>query len=451
MERGQGIKADRICSKQRLEMSDLALSSNRLQFSWERGGTVVNPRNGAAAHTRPEIELLLCCARTRVNAETATRIRDLVQEQIDWTYLIETAISHGVMPLLYRNLSSLCPAAMPKPVGGEARDWFHAHVQRNLFLTAELLRLLRVFADHGIPALPYKGPVLARAVYGDISLRSFTDLDILVDKRDIPRAKDLILSEGYRFGVPLTDKQQAARLRSKNCKDFTFTDVQDFAKLELHWEFASPSLFPLDTKSLWDRPSKLNVGGLWVLNLRAEDMLLMLCVHGAKHFFRRLEWICDISELLAASSEISWDEVVGRATTLRSKRMLFFGLIMAWDILGTELPQQVRSSIQADAGARGLAARAKRLLFSKTDSTSQMFRRHSHRIGLRESRADRMRLRSSYLVDYLRALVMPNEEDRKRVPLTGLLSVFYVLLRPVRLLRCYGISLFSRRRRLGRS
>jgi hypothetical protein len=104
-----------------------------------------------------------------------------------------------------------------------------------------------------------------------------------------------------------------------------------------------------------------------------------------------------------------------------------------------------------DTEAQALASRARELLFAEVDSTAEMFSRQSHRIALRESKADRMRLRLSYLVDYVQALVRPNEEDRKQLPLPGFLSFFYIVMRPIRLVRLYGLSLLSGRQRRGRS
>ena len=63
---------------------------------------------------RPEAELLLCCARTRMDSEKAARIRVLLQHDIDWEYLFRTASEHGIAPLLYRHLNAICPEAVPK-------------------------------------------------------------------------------------------------------------------------------------------------------------------------------------------------------------------------------------------------------------------------------------------------------------------------------------------------
>ena len=62
---------------------------------------------------RPESELLVWCARTVVTDELKARIRQRVQESLDWAVILDMARYHGVGPLLYRNLSTLCPDLVP--------------------------------------------------------------------------------------------------------------------------------------------------------------------------------------------------------------------------------------------------------------------------------------------------------------------------------------------------
>ena len=94
---------------------------------------------------RPEVHLLLDCARTRLDAQRANRIKTLVSKDIDWAYLVRTAREHGVMPLLYRSLNSVCSDAVPKPTLEELREHFYANAGRNLFLAKELIKLLHLF------------------------------------------------------------------------------------------------------------------------------------------------------------------------------------------------------------------------------------------------------------------------------------------------------------------
>src|SRR5262249_53885731 len=141
------------------------------------------------AEIRPEAELLLCCARTQLDAERAGRIQALLGTEIDWKYLFKMAGRHRLMPLLQHHLISLAPESIPPEALRSLQVCCHAITVHNLHLTRELLRLLDLFQAASLEALPYKGPALATAVYRDLTLRPFSDLDILVRKKDLARCK----------------------------------------------------------------------------------------------------------------------------------------------------------------------------------------------------------------------------------------------------------------------
>lgn len=150
-------------------------------------------------NTCPEIELLLCCARTQPSPEIGQQIQTLAQQSLDWSYLLQTAARHKVLPLLYQNLKTLCPEAVPKPVLSELRNFFHTNAAHNLFLAQERLKILKLFQDNDIPAIPFKGPVLAASVYGNLALRQFGDLDILVNPKDTIKARELLITQDYKL------------------------------------------------------------------------------------------------------------------------------------------------------------------------------------------------------------------------------------------------------------
>jgi hypothetical protein len=105
--------------------------------------------------TRPEIALLLCCARTRLDSEHIEQIRTLLREDLDWQYLMQAAHAQGVAPLLYRSLQANCLEAVPQTFLSQLRRHFHANALHNLFLASELLKISRLFEAHGIPVIPF--------------------------------------------------------------------------------------------------------------------------------------------------------------------------------------------------------------------------------------------------------------------------------------------------------
>ncbi|NJN13538.1 MAG: nucleotidyltransferase family protein, partial [Richelia sp. RM1_1_1] len=158
-------------------------------------------------NTHPEIELLLSCLNPDINDAITERIKTLVKQNIDWQYLTQTADRHGVLSLMYSRFNSICPEAIPEPILNQWRKNFQAVAQRNLFLTGELVNLLKLLKQQNIVALPYKGPILATLIYKNVALRRFGDLDIIVQQKDIFAVRELLIAQGYQPKIEMTDAE----------------------------------------------------------------------------------------------------------------------------------------------------------------------------------------------------------------------------------------------------
>ena len=401
---------------------------------------MIPPAGPLTFETRPEDELLICCARTRMNLETADRVRALLRVDLDWAYVFQMALRHGLMPLLYWNLSAVCPDAAPEASLTALRDHFHKNIHRNLFLTGELLKLLDLFTRHEICAVAYKGPILAASVYGNLALRYFGDLDIFVRKQDVAMAKDLLASEGYRLDYPLNPTQEAAYMEFQG--QLPFSRYEGQSPVELHSDF-TPSYyaFPLDLKGLWKRLEPKLLGGREVLTFSPEDLLLILCVHGAKHLWARLAWICDIAEIIRAHWAIDWARVVDQASELRSERILFLGLFLANALLGADLPEEVMRRIQADPMVHSLGRKVRKRLFMDADHPPGSLESCFFHLKARERLWDGART-------CLGMAIIPTVEEWIRMPLPPSLSPLLYLFRPMRLIGKYGLGLVRQAVRL---
>jgi len=367
-----------------------------------------------------ETELLVSCARTRLDAEHAEGMTALLEHGIDQDRLIRMAGPHGLLPLLYWHLGAIGPGVVSRAMLSRLREHFEANARRNLFLTAELLKVLRLLEASEIRAVPFKGPLLAASTYGNLSLRQFADLDILVRKDDVPKAKELLISRGYRPPLALTGAQDAALLRSQS--EYVFSSSDGKVVVELHWRFA-PAYFssPLDLDRLWDRLRWIALGGVQVRSLGPEDLLLVLCVHGSKHCWERLEWICGIAEVVRAQPTPDWPRVIEEAAREGSVRMLF----------GAPIPEEVLRRARRDSGARALAAEVRARLYRGTQRAPGMLETTWFHLRARERLADRIRY-------CLRLAFTPTVGDFELVSLPATLYFLYYVLRPIRLARKYG-------------
>jgi hypothetical protein len=381
--------------------------------------------------SRPEDELLLCCARTNRTPEVVARIGALLREGMDWEYLIPTAHVHGMAPLLYWHLDATYPKAVPENAFGHLRNHFSDNILRNLSLTGELLRILKAFEARGIPAVPYKGPTLAAFVYGNLALRQFTDLDVMVHRHDVPKAKEALAALGYRPQYRLTRVQEAALLRSQ-C-EYVFVRNDGENTVELRWEITEHFSFPLDAERLWKRLEQIPLGGDIISILSPEDMLLVLCAHGSKHLWERLGWICDVAELIRVHQNMRWEQVMAQAGTLGGERIPLLGLFLANNLLGAALPKELSQRVQSDPVVKVLAGRIHEQLFREASGLAGLFKRayfHPLHLKMRERWPDKIR----YCV---RAATTQTVEDWELLPLPTFLFPLYYVLRPIRLTRKY--------------
>jgi hypothetical protein len=382
----------------------------------------------AAVAERPEVKLLLYCARSRRDPEGSARIRTLLQEQIHWGYLLRTARSHRIMPLLFWQLNAISPETVPKNVLDQLGAYFHNNNLRNLSLTGELLRLLREFENHGIHAIPYKGPVLVAFAYGNLALREFDDLDILVRRQDVLRAGELLASFGYRRMYGLTRAQEAAYIRYGD--QYSYMRDHDGSIVELHWGFASRAFsFLLSTERQWWRLERMPLGGGTVSTFSPEDLLLILCVHGSMHRWERLQWVCDVAELIHVCREMDWGRLMERATALGCRRALLLGLSLADELLGARSPEEVMQRLQADPVVKTLAGEVSGWLF-RDDADSQRLFEGGNFEPFHVKVLERLRDKVRYC---FRQATVPSWEDCELLPLPAHLFPAYRLLRPARL------------------
>lgn len=382
--------------------------------------------------TRPEHELLICVARVTLGPDKSSRVRALLAEDLDWAYLLRLARGHGLMPLLYWHLKHTCPEAVPEGPLAELRTYFNDNHKRNIYLAGELLKLLRLLAEQGIIAIPYKGPAVAVSVYGNLALRRFSDLDILVRKYDVARARQLLEDNGYVPELKVPAAHEADFVRVNYVQLFNRRDER--VVVELHWGVAPRVFaFPLKPEALWARLSVGTLLGAPIPTLAPEDLLLLLCVHGAKDWWDRLEWVCGVAELVR-NTQLDWPLLLARAAALSSARMLYLGLFLAHDLLEAPLPEWVWQRVGTDAAVRSLAATVGGRLFIAAEERcySLSFRSAFH-VRAKENMLDRLRY-------CFRLATTATYEDWEFVALPASFSFAYPFLRPLRLLRKYWLQ-----------
>ena len=377
-------------------------------------------------HHRKEHELLLCCSRTTASDRVVSRLRELAALESDWTYLYEIARRHSVVPLLYLQLERHASDLVPRTTLNELKRHHFENSARNTILTAELCSLIEILTAADIETIAYKGPALARFAYDDLALRRFVDLDVIVKKQDVWKAREILLGQGYTLSKALSHTQQELLLRTQH--NLQFSRDQHRLIVELHWEVA-PHLFAstVDGDHLWQNLITIDLNGTLVKTLCADDLLFSLCIHGSRHLWERLAWICDLAELIARH-KLDWDALLARATRADCERMFLLGPYLAQQLLDAPLPDELKSRCEADQRLASLAENVVEHLFNGTTHVPATSREiFKYNIGVRKTLGARAR--------YVLHMIRPTDADVSAHSLPAAFNFAYYLARPFRLFR----------------
>jgi hypothetical protein len=389
-----------------------------------------SPSSSRPLPRNDNFELLCAGASARPVPEKVASIANWNYEGFDWSGFLQLAEHHGVLALLARNLAQHVPDVSAE-IAQSLRTAYAENLRRNLWFAGELTRILEHFEERSVRAIPYKGPVLAQSAYGDLGLRSFSDLDLLITPADFDRVKGALGEIGYHPSQELAPALERLFLRTGYERSFDGEGGKYL--VELQWNLL-PYLYAIEFQTadfriedLLARAGHVSLGAAEVPRLSPEDSLLVLCLHAAKHLWTRLIWLADIAESLRAA-DLDCALVTRRARAMGVARILGVSCWLAERLLGAAIPAAARQLVDGDAEVAKLGEEyATRLARSATYNleSSEYFRQVWR---LRERSSDRWR--------YLRRLAWtPGPGEIAAIELPEILFPLYRVVRIGRLLR----------------
>jgi hypothetical protein len=383
---------------------------------------------------RPEPELVLCSARIHA-PENEGRIKELLAARLNWSEVLACAVQHKLAPVVYEQIRDADPGWVAKEQQESLAQMARDSAKRNLAFLNEMLHLYGLFEKAGIPAIPFKGPALAWLAYRNFTHRTCVDLDFVLPQRCIPEAVSFLQSNGYN--PQFNPAEVHAGLHGAAPGQYAFTRKGRQLSVELHTErtlrYFSRSL---NLDELNSRTIPLEIGGQVIRAFSAEDQLVMLCVHGAKHFWERISWIADIAYLVTAR-EIDWPFLLKIAATMGSTRLLLLGLYLSHEMIGAPLPQDILGRAREDTRVQRLARKVMKQYAENLHSQMGVFPRAIFRLQSSDGYAGGLR-------QLIRLSVSPTESDRQKIRLPGFFSPLYTVVRLFRLMGEYGLGLDRR-------
>lgn len=303
----------------------------------------------------PEISLILQCASSRAALNNQDQIELLIKKPINWTYLLKMCAVHKTLSLVHFNLDRIAAKTIPENARASLVKFYQINVQKNLILTAELLKILDLYSQHQIKAVPLKGAVLARQAYSNFGLRTTSDIDIVVRESDFPQAQKLLVQYGY---------QAHPSNNPRKVRQAQYNKPNTILCVDLHYAFSPRNHFiSVDSAPFWNNLTTFSLADHQIPIFDSEYMVIYLCLEGAKEHWRTLNRICDLSELIC-SLDLDWEKLLQVAKAMNREVTLYLGLYLAHTLLSTPIPNYVWIEIASNL----------KLKLSKKEICSFLFR-----------------------------------------------------------------------------
>ncbi len=388
----------------------------------------------------PETDLLLTCTRhfagTCGDADVIERARRIQ----DWPAVMDLARTHCMEPLMGWQLKSLCPDVVDGDFSAHLDQVLRFYTARHLMLSANLIKVLGILEGEGIQAVALKGPVLAAMLCDDIPWRDSCDLDLLVRRGDITRAKDVLIAAGYRLDTQLPPGEEKAAFHWRSQLVLVHDGINP--AVDLHWQLL-PSLFPAARylESVWERVEPAMFQGRKVITLSPEDQLMFLCGHAARHSWQSLRLAADLGRLIhlhdgrsgrpgAPLRALDWERVIAAARKADGSRVLALGLWIVNRLLEVQLPQPARAYADGSIGEKRFAHGLLERMLAITPEEQERSSEFGLQLRLAPGMWPKIRCAAAFAL-------LPSDADGA-LQLPAPLYLLYYLYRPLRLIAKYG-------------
>lgn len=299
-------------------------------------------------------------------------------------------------------------------------------VKYNMLLTSELIKIMKLLEENDIKAIAFKGPTLAQLAYGDITLRQYVDLDILVDEKDVEKAYSFFCKMSYNTEI---DKIFLSnKLYIEKNSDIQFLNEKKSILVELHWKLFREQFYSNRLDYYIKNSNNLTLNNHSINILSNEILLIYLCMHGSKHCWERIEWIADIDRLIRIDNNLDWDFISKYSKIELSFIMVALGLSLSKKIFGTPIPITIDNSNNIDFLINTVFLNYKiKINDGELKNNFKSFKFHFH---LNDTNILKMKF-------LIKTFISLKVEDILYFNISKRYHIFYYILRPIRLIKKY--------------
>ncbi|MFD0047954.1 nucleotidyltransferase family protein [Actinomycetes bacterium NPDC127524] len=261
-------------------------------------------------------------------------------KEIDWKLFLQLVIHHRVYPIIYSKVKMFDEKIVPQFVIQTLYKEYQKNTYGMLALCREMEHISNLFTENHIPNLFLKGPVIAADIYGDISLRTSKDLDILIPINTFKKAEKLLLSSGFK-------KMSGPYILSEwkwRTHHILYFHPERNIQLEIHWRLQPLPLSEPSFNELWERKRVSTITSYPVHFLGKEDLFLFLISHGSRHAWFRLRWLLDIDKMVKKG--VSLNEANILLKNYKNLHLVGQALILTSQLFKTPINEEMQLVIE---------------------------------------------------------------------------------------------------------
>jgi hypothetical protein len=304
-------------------------------------------------------------------------------------------------------------------------------VKYNMLLTSELINIMKLLEENNIKAIAFKGPTLSQLAYGDITLRQYVDLDILVDEKDLYDSAMILKSINIEADLSLDFLKNDTLIKLGS--DFNLFHKYNNIHLELHWNLFRKLLNEKRKDFVSSNQLSININGKDINTLDYNYLLIYLCVHGSKHLWERIEWIVDLDKLINKGT-FDWNFMINTSRELKVYNMFLLGICLTNELFDTNIPLSIKELYVSNQKVNKLKTKILDLIDSKIMHQEEENKYMTLKFKIIMQMFDTKRESIKYI---LSVIFKPTHYDVYFINISKSFSFLYYLVRPIRLIYSY--------------
>lgn len=289
-----------------------------------------------------ELHVLILFCRQNRSPKDMERLNSLLDGGIDLSRVAQLARIHRVTPPVYRNALTVDHPALPDFIAG-LRAEVQANDRRVMRNSTALIQALKSLHASSVDVVLLKGLGVSWRYYGTYGARHCGDIDLLVHPDQLKRASGALTSAGFEHLSADDMKEPKSPIPGaalfNHHLNFSWLGVP---LVELHARLhPNPALAPLRFDTIMHDGIPIHIAGVACHIMSDKDQAIYLAVHGARHTWRRLQWLCDFQALVSRCGQEELGGVIEIAERQGIAPTLLQSLLLLHLLFDTALPQDI--------------------------------------------------------------------------------------------------------------